>query len=156
MLSLQEPFPLSGGERVYPTVIVCGKVGRTPLELQRNKQFDVDVAQYGAEDHQSIRLRCQYPGSHPRFQKIPLPMPAKHVFVQGILTAFTEGRCMILVKDISFGQAEMPVVPSAGDLQPSTDIKHFDWEGKRMGKRARQHVEDEGQEGRASTSGAAA
>ena len=112
------------------------------------------MAQYGAEDHQSIRLRCQYPGSHPRFQKIPLPMPGKHVFVQGILTAFTEGHCMILVKDISFGQAEMST--SAVDPQPSMDIKHFDWEGKGKGKRARQQVEDDGHDAHASTSGTAA
>ena len=61
---------------------------------------------------------------------------------------------MILVKDISFGQAEMST--SAVDPQPSMDIKHFDWEGKGKGKRACWQVEDDGRDAHALTLGTAA
>ena len=66
-------------------------------------------------------------------------MPGKHVFVQGILTAFTDGHCIVLVEDISFRLDEGAL--SSADPQPLTEIKHFDWEGKRKGERACQHLQ---------------
>lgn len=120
-----------------PVFVIAGKVCRTNLEYDHHRAFDVDVSQYGAVPQQLIRLRCYYSNRLTRFTKTPLPSVSKHVIVHGYLTGFSVGRCLITVRDISFGPSDGFSVASP-DVSTSTKLASYDWSGGRVKRMKRE------------------
>ena len=135
----QEPQALPIGSRVLGAILICGRVSRSGGDAERHLGFDVDISQWGAVNHQTVRVLCYYPFSLPRLGKTPIPNIGRHVVVEGVLHDIEDERCIIYVNDIAFNSPnEQPIAEA-----PSSKLTHFDWYGKGKGKRARYDEKDE-------------
>ena len=130
---LQDLQLLENGGRAIGTYIITGKVNRSGGEVDRELGFDVDIAQWGAVNHQTVRFTCFFPTCHPRLTKTPMPPAGRHVALQGVLNDIDEDRGLVYIQDISFTHTGETIQAEA----PSSKLKHFDWYGKGKQKRAR-------------------
>lgn len=62
---LKDVVELPAGARAPPMFVITGRVSRSSVDLVQDRMFDIDVSQYGAENQQVVRVRCQYPPEHP-------------------------------------------------------------------------------------------
>ncbi|KIM50840.1 hypothetical protein SCLCIDRAFT_33946 [Scleroderma citrinum Foug A] len=132
--------PLPPNARAVCALTISGKVSQGSAELEKHRGFNIDVSQFGAAPHQSIRLRCYFPSTHPRLTRTPLPSAGRHVIVQGCIQRIDGDRCIVSVNDIKFGASESIFTV---DTHPPTKLSHFDWSTKGKGKRARYDSNDD-------------
>ena len=139
--------PLPDFSRAVASVVIAAKVARVNTTEDGTRSFDMDVSQYAREPHQTTRLRCYYPNGYLRLQNTPLPSVGKYVIVSGEFVGMDKERCIVNVKDISFGPPTESAVPFTASDGPSMKVKGFDWGrgkgGKGQGKRARLTDENE-------------
>ena len=148
-LKMQPLQTLPPNARALSALTTSGKVSQSSTELEANQGFDIDVFQFSAVVHQSVRLRFYYPSTHPRLTKTPLPAAGKHVVVQGYIQRVENDRCVVSVNDIELGPSDSIF---SADPPPPAKLLHFDWSTKGKGKRARYDDDDLGEKGPSASS----